>query len=123
MWRVVTFHFDDTTELGLDLWEQQDSLMSGVVGVVEGKRLLVLETSARIKKGEKAGSVVWEKGVPEWACWKAPTTKGHSFSPHVHDWTAKPLYNQPVCWVGCDDCEVQCLWNSDDITKQSSLEV
>jgi len=121
VWRVVTFRFDDTPELGLHLWKRQDELMSGKVGAVDGKHALVLETPARIKKGEKAGSVVWEKGVPEWAYWKAPMTRDHSFSPHVHDWTAGLLYNQPACWVGCDDCEVQCLWNVDDETEQSLL--
>lgn len=121
VWRVVTFHFDDTTELGLDLWERQDWLMSGKAGAVNDMQPLVLETPARIKKGEKAGSVVWERGVPEWAYRKAPTTRDHSFSPHVHDWTAGPLYEQPACWVGCDDCKVQCLWDADDNTEQILL--
>jgi hypothetical protein len=35
VWRVINFHFDDTCEEGLALWNQQDWLISGEFGTIE----------------------------------------------------------------------------------------
>jgi hypothetical protein len=51
VWRVITFHFDDTYEEGLTLWDQQDWLVSGEFGAIENSKPLVLETPARMMKG------------------------------------------------------------------------
>lgn len=106
--RNVTFHFDDTTEDSLRLWEKQDMLMRGDFGVFGDIRPEVLENPARLIRGKKQRNPTW-KYVGDWAYFKAPTTKDHKFSPHNHNWTAGVLYDQPACWVGCRQCPVQCL--------------
>ncbi|RLI52606.1 MAG: hypothetical protein DRP09_17590 [Candidatus Thorarchaeota archaeon] len=109
VWRVVTFHFDDTTQTGLDLWDRQDHLMSGDFGGIDDLRPLVLETPARLMKGRKQRNPTWDH-LGEWAYFKAPTTRDHRFTPHNHNWTAGVLYpERDACWVGCRKCTVQCL--------------
>ena len=85
--RNVTFHFDDTIEEGLRLWERQDRLMRGSFGVFGDLRPEVLENPARLIRGKKQRNPQW-KVVGDWAYFKAPTTKDHKFSPHNHNWTA-----------------------------------
>ncbi len=85
--RVVTFHFDDTTEKGLRLWDKQDYLMSGAFGSVGDLRSLVLENPARLIRGKKQRTPTW-KCLPDWAYHKAPTAKDHRFSAYNHNWTA-----------------------------------
>jgi ferredoxin len=41
--RVVSFHFDDTTEEGLRLWNKQNHLISGIFGSMGGQQPLILE--------------------------------------------------------------------------------
>ncbi len=116
--RVVTFHFDDTTEEGLRLWDRQDHLMSGAFGSADDLRPLILENPARLIRGKKQRNPIW-KYLPEWAYHKAPTTKDHKFSTYNHNWTAGILYNRDACWVGCRVCSVQCHTND----KQTTLDL
>ena len=126
VWRVVTFYFDDTKKEGQDLWDRQDGLMRTKLGAVIDNAPFVLENPARLMKGEKEGNPLWGTVIPEWAYHKAPTTKDHKFSPHNHNWTSGCLYSGkfahvevPACWVGCRDCDVECLWRKD---KQTSMD-
>jgi len=105
--RVVSFHFDDTTEEGLRLWNRQDNLMSGAFGSADDLRPLILENPARLIRGKKQRNPTW-KYLTEWAYHKAPTTKDHKFSTYNHNWTAGVLYDMDTCWVGCRNCPVQC---------------
>jgi hypothetical protein len=112
VWRLVSFHFDDATEEGRRLWARQDFLASGEFGTLEGKRPLVLETPARMMKGEKQRNPTWDRAVPEWAYFKAPTTRSHKFSPNNHNWTAGALYGglgTAACYLGCRSCDVECM--------------
>ena len=112
VWRVVSFHFDDTTEEGLRLWARQDALVSGGLGSVRENSPVVLETPARIMKGEKQRNPTWHRGVPEWAYVKSPTTRNHKFSPNNHNWTAGSLYGSKgvsACYLGCRSYDVGCL--------------
>lgn len=104
VWRVVTFYFDDTTEVGNMLWDRQDEMMAWDS---------VLEQPARVMKGKKHNNPVW-KYIPEWAYWKAPTTKDHKFSAYNHNWTAGVMYDRPACWVGCVRCTHQCVTRGDE---------
>jgi len=80
VWRVVRFHFDDSTEEGRRLWARQDSLVpTGPVSVPE-KRPLILETPARLMKGERQRNPTWDRAIPDWQYFEAPTTKDHRFS-------------------------------------------
>ena len=115
--RVVSFYFDDTIDEGDLLWDRQDHLMSVKFGAVSDRRALVLETPARVMKGKKQMNPNW-KYLPEWAYWKAPTTKDHKFSPHNHNWTAGVLYpEKDACWVGCGSCTIRCLTKSRRLTS------
>lgn len=102
--------------------ERQDHLMSGELGVVSDRRALVLETPSRVIRGRKQMNSNW-KYLPEWAHWKAPTTKDHRFSPHNHNWTAGVLYpEKDACSVGCASSTVQCLTtNQKDISVQREI--
>ena len=53
VWRVVSFHFDETTEEGQRLWARQDSLVSRGLGSVGENRPTILETPARMMTGTK----------------------------------------------------------------------
>jgi len=89
--------------------------MRGDFGCVDGLSPEVLENPARLIRGEKQQNPTW-RYLPEWAYFKAPTTKDYKFSPHNHNWTAGALYDQPACWVGCRQCHVQCLsWDNQSI--------
>jgi len=115
--RVVTFHYDDTTEEGLRLWDRQDHLMSGAFGSVDALQPLILENPARLIRGKKQQNPTW-KYLGEWAYHKAPTTRDHRFSPYNHNWTAGVLYEKDACWVGCRGCTVQCHTRN----KQTSID-
>ena len=96
--------------------------MSGKLGAVNDRKVLALEIPARVMKGKKQMNPNW-KYLPEWAYWKAPTTKDHKFNPHKHNWTAGVLYSEKdACWVGCTSCTVQCLTtNQKDISVQREI--
>ncbi|MFW9888903.1 MAG: hypothetical protein ACFFER_12015 [Candidatus Thorarchaeota archaeon] len=80
--RVVTSHFDDTTEEGQSFWNRQDHLMSGDFGATYDRKPLVLQTPTRYMKGEKQRNSYLDH-VPDWALFKAPTTRDHRFSAHI----------------------------------------
>ena len=67
--RVVSFHFDDTTEEGLRLWERQDGFMRGAFGSVEDLEPLILENPSRLIRGKK------QRTPPGSICQTGPTTK------------------------------------------------
>ena len=56
--RNVTFHFDDTTEEDLRLWERQDRLMRGDFGVFGDLQPEVLENPARLIRGKNLDTIV-----------------------------------------------------------------
>ncbi len=92
--------------------------MSGVFGSVDGLQPLILENPARLIRGKKQRNASW-KHIPDWAYHKAPTTKKHKFSRCNRNWTAGVLYDQPACWLGCQQCPVQCLTRDRHMTLDS----
>ncbi|MHA2143488.1 MAG: hypothetical protein ACXADD_18580 [Candidatus Thorarchaeota archaeon] len=105
--RLVSFHFDDTIEAGLRLWDLQDNLVSGQWGASGDRKPLRLENPARVMRGTKEENPNWSV-LADWAYFKAPTTKDHKFSAYNHNWTAGVLYDNDVCWVACRYCSVKC---------------
>ena len=96
VFRLVTFHFNDTTQSGKIWWEIQDRMAAWNN---------VIEQPARVTRTNP----VYKKWLPDWAYFKALSTAEHKFYATAHRFTAGMLYPHLLaCWVGCKNCKHQC---------------